>query len=264
MSGFFASMVSSLPPSLAAMVGQERRPPKSAMVALPVVGDVSMDVLLFAGSSIVFSLYRWWNKNSNSRGRIGGEPYYNNNKPRQSTLEAFSTATLFSLPASLAFFSSTRTTTTPATVNLFALGQISVDVLFFVGSAVSFRIFLWLKPERGDVRDVEQEAADYSLKKTNGFKDPGLYEFMDTCMDTKQSLRKVQDPEETRKKKLDDILQADKAKPKGPLQLSPRRLEHTRKGLHRVQTTKSAVVPKSPNRTEEMLAGEKRRLRAVQ
>lgn len=82
-------------------------------------------------------------------------------------------------------------------------------------------------------KDPREEYKKRVYQETNGFKDPSLYRFIDTCKDTKKSLKKVEDPAMARKQKLRDM-KLEQLKPKGPLKLTPDKLQEVRSNLSNV------------------------------
>jgi hypothetical protein len=125
---------------------------------------------------------------------------------------------------------------------------ISPDLALFLGTALWFRF--WRRRSGGSDRggnlrtgDPTDEAELYQQKKERGFKDPSLYNFIDTCVETKKTLRKVEDPENARKEKLKTIRQAQQAKPRGPLGLSPDCLKNSREGLRPIDLKIKVLAP---------------------
>jgi hypothetical protein len=113
---------------------------------------------------------------------------------------------------------------------------LSPDLALFLGTALWFGF--WRRGPGGSGRggnlrtgDPTDEAELYQQKKERDFKDPSLYNFIDTCVETKKNLRKVEDPLKARKEKLKTIRQAQEAKPHGLLGLSPDFLKNSREGL---------------------------------
>jgi hypothetical protein len=131
----------------------------------------------------------------------------------------------------------------PNSVFLPKVGEVSTDILHFCGSVVVGSLYVYCRARgrkgKGDGQgqaypDVRKEATKHSWKQRNGFKDKSLYDFIDTCEKRRKTLRKVEDPQKARRTKLDAIKQADKFKPKGPLGLSPDRLQIERRRLQNV------------------------------
>ena len=146
----------------------------------------------------------------------------------------------------------------PDSVMLPKIGRVSMDVLLFCGSVAlgslcvwRRRRFLWRQQQRkygnnnspNSHSDPREESQRHAWKRTNGFKDPGLYEHIQTCTEKKKTLRKVDDPDVTRKAKLLNFkLHGVVVKPsssgKGQtttgLALSPDRLQSERSRLRNV------------------------------
>ena len=81
-----------------------------------------------------------------------------------------------------------------------------------------------------------EEANDYDDRKNNGFKDPGLQKHMDECNKQKKKLRKVEDPEVARKKKIQQIQVDSKEKENvGPLGITQNELQNKRNNLKKAK-----------------------------
>ena len=130
-------------------------------------------------------------------------------------------------------------------VHLPYFGETPTDVFLFAVSAVSFRFYLWWRRRgynnsprgsRGKSsgwrtgRNNLPSSCELPVKSTPlpGYKDRGLYEFMDKAKERKAKLRRVEDPEVARKKKKEI---RNNTKPSGPLGLSKETLKDKRKGL---------------------------------
>lgn len=129
----------------------------------------------------------------------------------------------------------------PDSVFLPKVGEVPTDVLMFCGSVVVGSLYVYCRARgrkgKGDGQafsDAKEEATKHSWKQRNGFKDKNLYDFIDTCVERRKTLRKVEDPRKARIAKLEAIKLADKSKPKGPLGLSPDRLQIERRRLQNV------------------------------
>jgi hypothetical protein len=132
-------------------------------------------------------------------------------------------------------------------VDLPYIGPVSLDVLIFVGSAVTFRIYMFWRrrffknstiggDDKGrDLPAWRQRARAsqkiHKAKSYKGRKDPGLEEVMDMCVETKRSLRKVVDPEIARREKMQRIKSSQDGS--GYLGMSPENLQSKRQGLKR-------------------------------
>jgi hypothetical protein len=132
----------------------------------------------------------------------------------------------------------------PESVVLPRLGEVAMDTLMFCSSVVLGTMCIFYQSWRTNRHrkdrlnkpyvDPREEAHKHAWKRTNGFRDQSLYAFMDTCVNRRKRLRKVIDPEAARKARVHEIKLSDQAKPKGPLGLSPDRLQIERGRLQNV------------------------------
>jgi hypothetical protein len=133
----------------------------------------------------------------------------------------------------------------PGSIALPKIGDVSTDVLLFCGSVVVGTVVILYRNWWNDVSrsrrrksksfvDPREEARKHAWTRSNGFKDKSLYEFIDVCVSKRNSLRKVADPDTTRKAKIHQMKAANQARPKGPLGLSPDRLQTERRRLQNV------------------------------
>ena len=139
------------------------------------------------------------------------------------------------------------------------LGETSVDVIVFVSTAISYRIYQWrrdvncsrgscsafghARPHSNSDEQLTLSAKDhpdphpssiYRAKTIEGFKDKGLYAFIDTCVESKRTLRKVEDPEVARRQKLKRLRAESLSKSNDQLHLSPQKLRVERQRLRSV------------------------------
>ncbi|KAI2489879.1 hypothetical protein MHU86_24694 [Fragilaria crotonensis] len=86
------------------------------------------------------------------------------------------------------------------------IGDTPLDVIIFVGTALYYRVYQWRRDSCNAVSRQEDESRRshpeqnndniiHRAKAIEGYKDSGLYEFMDKCVERKRHLRKVGDPE---------------------------------------------------------------------
>jgi hypothetical protein len=136
------------------------------------------------------------------------------------------------------------------------LGETSLDVIVFVSTAIYYRIYQWrrdtvarrstfgheeshfisdekLTLSAADHQDPHPHAI-YRANTTEGFKDKGLYDFIDKCVESKQKLRKVEDPEAARRQKLRRLRAESMSKSDNHIQLSPHKLRAERQRLRPV------------------------------
>jgi hypothetical protein len=104
-------------------------------------------------------------------------------------------------------------------IDLFYFGPTSLDVIIFVGSAISFRCYLWWQRPWRDERNGRQSPPSGGDDTTSAYtappahkaeewkphKDPSLYRFMAKAKEQKQNLRQVVDPEQAMKVKMQHI-----------------------------------------------------------
>lgn len=160
-------------------------------------------------------------------------------------------------------------------VNIPYLGSISLDVLLFSSSAILSRVLMFWRSRREQEQQrqasdrllshtkIEDDGDDYNgtversrqlqqdinqsspvkVRVTKGFKDEGLHKTINTMQDVKKSLRKVADPEMTRKEKLKILKQQNirrsisgqkDGRKDGYLGMSPDSLQDARKFLKEV------------------------------
>ena len=123
--------------------------------------------------------------------------------------------------------------------------QSNRELILFTGTALFFRFVYWrFRPPvdrrrrrdgyTRDPADLEDETKLHLIKVQNGFKDPKLQQFIDTCVDRKEKLKKVGSPEDLRKEKVDRLKKQNLTAIKGPLQLSEEKLMSIRSNLNRV------------------------------
>lgn len=142
-------------------------------------------------------------------------------------------------------------------MNLPYFGETPTEVILFVASALSFRVYLWWRQQRGTSSGSDRKFwwkrgrhnSEPPVKSTPlpECKDRGLYEFMDKAKEQKAKLRRVQDPEVARKKKLQDI--RNSMKPSGPLGLSDDLLKDKR---GRLKATKRFLVDEANGNIDEL------------
>ena len=117
------------------------------------------------------------------------------------------------------------------------------ELILFTTTAVVFRFVYWRfrppldrrrRPAIRDNSDLEDETELYRIKVQTGFKDPKLQQFIDTCVDQKEKLKRVGSPDDLRKQKVDRIKKKNLTTNKGPLQLSEEKLMSIRSNLNRV------------------------------
>jgi hypothetical protein len=114
------------------------------------------------------------------------------------------------------------------------IGDTPLDVIIFVGTAIYYRLYQWrrdscdaLSRQEGKPPCSHREQDNnlvHRAKTIEGYKDSGLYEFMDKCVERKRHLRKVGDPELARREKMKRISAESKSKLTGNLGLSPEKL----------------------------------------
>ena len=147
-----------------------------------------------------------------------------------------------------------RSTRTAPLIPLPYIGDTPLDVIIFVSTAIYYRVYQWRRDARARSLALalsacsgkeEERLYSHSLahshshlhregddnngvvhraKTVQGYKDPGLYEFMDMCVEQKQHLRKVGDPELARREKMKRISAESKSKLTCGLGLSPEKL----------------------------------------
>lgn len=129
----------------------------------------------------------------------------------------------------------------PESLLLPKVGEVPTDVLLFCGSVLIGSLYVYCRAggrkghgDRQTFAAAREVARQHSWKQRNGFKDKSLYEFIDACVKRRKTLRKVEDPRNARRAKIEAIKLADKSKPKGPLGLSPDRLQIERRRLQNV------------------------------
>jgi hypothetical protein len=130
----------------------------------------------------------------------------------------------------------------PDSVFIPKVGEVPTDVLLFCGSVIVGSLYVYCRARDRRWKDDDgrasasatEEATKHSWKQRNGFKDKSLYDFIDTCVERRKTLRKVEDPRVARMAKIEALKLADKAKPKGMLGLSPDRLQTERRRLQNV------------------------------
>jgi hypothetical protein len=146
------------------------------------------------------------------------------------------------------------------------VGEVPLDVFAFVFTAMSISVVCWIRVGLRSLRqyyrqhcsncnnrkkdsDTNANQDEYrkkyqQLKDKGEYKDQSLYEFIETCQTQRRQLRSLpQDPETLRKEKLERIKLESANKPKGPLQLSPARLQNLRQDLRQAPTTKAETAP---------------------
>ena len=141
-------------------------------------------------------------------------------------------------------------------VSLPYLGETSLDVIVFVSTAIYYRIYQWRRDALARRGMFGQETSHfvsddqlrlratdhpdphpksiYRAKTIEGFKDKGLYAFIDKCVESKQKLRKVDDPEVARRQKLRRIRVEGLSKSDNQIHLSPQKLQVERQRLRPV------------------------------
>ena len=113
-------------------------------------------------------------------------------------------------------------------VNIPYFGSISLDVFLFSSSAILSRVYIFWRSRRRRQRQVsieEDDDDDDKIERSDkpqrdayksppvkatvvrGYKDEGLYETINRMQDVRKSLRKVVDPEVTRKEKQERLKQ---------------------------------------------------------
>ena len=145
-------------------------------------------------------------------------------------------------------------------IHLPYLGDTSLDVIFFVGSAVVFRIYQWRRARASQTdqqqpvlpSDPRQDYLARQAKKTNGFKDPGLYQFINTCVESKRNLRKVDDPEIARRKKVKRI-RAKGQTGNNSLGLSPDKLLVERQRLRTTTVVDHIIINENDDGEKECI-----------
>jgi len=88
---------------------------------------------------------------------------------------------------------------------------------------------------------ILHEAELYQAKKKEGFKDKGLYKTMETMVQTRQQLKKV-DPDQRRRERMMEIRAKHREKTAGSLQITESKLANTISSLRRVQVEKSDAI----------------------
>ena len=129
------------------------------------------------------------------------------------------------------------------------IGDTSLDVIIFVGTALWYRVYQWHRDalasnqvESTSVKGgkgIQQQQDDHVHHRSTiikPHKDAGLYEFIDLCVERKKYLRKVGDPEAIRRDKVKRILLEAKTRSHGHLGLSPEKLVNERERLHPAQS----------------------------
>jgi hypothetical protein len=138
------------------------------------------------------------------------------------------------------------------------LGEAPLDVLLFFGTALYYRIYQWRRgilskrlsiqgPKDDSTTNEEDKKSDENRKNLpvhkattyQPYKDPGLYDFMEQCKESRRKLRKVPDPNITRQEKLKNIKVRQQSQSQGALGLSPVKLAMERKRLTPVSRTLS-------------------------
>jgi hypothetical protein len=136
------------------------------------------------------------------------------------------------------------------------LGPVAADVLLFVGTSLAFRIYqFWRRrvsdkgvspddDERPRNRQIKSQREDektvHKAKSYKGHKDPGLYELIDQCKETRRSLRKVGDPEVNRKKKTKELRKSNNGG--SYLGMSPDSLEQKRQALRSTPSNQNKAL----------------------
>eukprot|EP00560_Eucampia_antarctica_P008495 CAMPEP_0197826556 /NCGR_PEP_ID=MMETSP1437-20131217/3502_1 /TAXON_ID=49252 ORGANISM="Eucampia antarctica, Strain CCMP1452" /NCGR_SAMPLE_ID=MMETSP1437 /ASSEMBLY_ACC=CAM_ASM_001096 /LENGTH=198 /DNA_ID=CAMNT_0043427039 /DNA_START=89 /DNA_END=685 /DNA_ORIENTATION=+ len=82
---------------------------------------------------------------------------------------------------------------------------------------------------------LDKVYSSYRARKSSGFKDPKLEHHREECVQLKNKLRPVGDPEKNRKKKMNDIVEKQKKKATGPLGLNENELQSKIKNLKKVK-----------------------------
>ena len=135
-----------------------------------------------------------------------------------------------------------RISSTAPIIPLPYIGDTSLDVIIFVGTSIFYRVYQWRRDalarsassRKEEERLRKRDNAIHRAKTVEGYKDSGLYEFMDKCVERKRHLRKVGDPERARREKMKRISAESKSNLKGSLGLSPEKLQVERQRLHSV------------------------------
>lgn len=148
-------------------------------------------------------------------------------------------------------------------LNLPCFGETPTDVILFVASAMSFRVYLWWRQRRGSTDNGSGKTCWWKRTRRNSgasesfpvkstplpeCKDRGLYEFMNQAKEQKAKLKRVQDPEAVRRKKLKEI--RNSVKPSGPLELSNDLLKDKRGKL---KETKRYLVDEADRNGDDFL-----------
>jgi hypothetical protein len=136
------------------------------------------------------------------------------------------------------------------------LGEAPLDVILFVGTAVFYRIYQWRRgilSRTSDISGRKDDNRKNDMQKDKSredslvhkattyqpYKDPGLYDFMEQCKESRRKLRKVPDPNVTRQEKLKNLKSKQQSQSQGSLGLSPEKLVFERKRLNPVSPAMS-------------------------
>ena len=204
------------------------------------------DVWLFLGTALAMRVSMFWRQQPRRRSVLDSRRLAASSKQHHSWIESAcyvlaSYWTIF-LPLIPAMSALRGERIAPHVERL----QSNRELILFTGTALFFRCVYWrFRPpvdrrrrrRDGYARDpavLEDETKLYLIKVQNGFKDPKLQQFIDTCVDRKEKLKKVGSPEDLRKEKVDRLKKQNLTAIKGPLQLSEEKLMSIRSNLNRV------------------------------
>lgn len=204
-------------------------------IVFPYFGPAPLDAVLFAGSALAFRLLQLGRRRRSKRKPPATTP----TEARPTFVRiALSLLCVAVAPPDCAS-KHPAVTENRVTVPSWSTGEgrraVPLDAALFGCALLLGCVPLWIQSRRRPRReDGKPSGDDLTSTNTNSRR---LDDFMDAARQQKSQLRPIpEDPEVTRKRKIKEFIAKDKAKPKGPLGLTPELLASKRKGLNSTAT----------------------------